>query len=126
MILRSFVSLPVFAIITLAIATPSIAGQATCGSTPPGWTATQPDSMRALNTVAVHGDSDSESLTWNGAPATHEQIRQYVEITKMLKPVPTLLLSVSPSADCDEVRRLRRMIDQTLTCENGQCVERGS
>ena len=126
MTLRSLLGLPVLAICTLAPAAPLAAGQAPCGSPPFGWETTQPDSTRVFNTVGVHGKGDNVRLSWNGAAVTPEQVREYVELTKELKPVPTLLLTVAPSAECGEVRRLRQMIDKTLACENGQCVERGS
>lgn len=126
MTLRSLLGLPVLAICTLAPAAPLKPGQATCGSPPSGWQTTQSDSTRVFNTVGVHGEGDRVRLSWNGAPVTPEQVREYVKITKELNPSPTLILSVAPSAECGEVRRLRQMIDQTLACEDGQCVERGS
>lgn len=126
MTLRSRSGISVLAFCTMAPAAPLTAGHVACGSPPPGWETSQQDGTRAFNTITVHGGSDSLRLSWNGAPVTRKQVREYLEIAKALRPVPTLVLSVEPAAECSEVRRLRQMIDRTLKCENGQCVERGS
>jgi len=52
-----------------------------------------------------------------------QQVREYVELTKTIPPVPTLLLVVSPAADCAEINMFRQMVNEILDCELGQCVE---
>jgi hypothetical protein len=117
-----------FSLLALAALTPAAAstGRSTiCGSPPTGWKTSQPNKTQVVNTVAIRKEKGTV-LTWNGASVTPRQLREYVQITKSMNPSPTLLLIVSPSAECGEVRRLREMIQETLRCENGQCVEIGA
>ena len=100
----------------------------TCGAPPSGWKTFRPDATQVVNAVAIQGQhegarADAPRLTWNGTSVTREQVREYVGITKTMNPVPTLLLIVSPSADCAQVSMFRNMIGDTLDCETGQCVE---
>lgn len=131
MTLRAFLAVSALAFAALAPAAAATAGSATCGSPPAGWKTSPPASTQVVNTVAVRGKATVPSArhllpTWNGASVTPDQVREYVRVTTLMKPVPTLLLVVSPSADCGEVGRLRKMIDETLDCGKGQCVELGS
>ena len=120
MVLRTLLGFSSLAIAALTPAAASAPRSATCGSPPAGWKTSQPDKTQVVNTVAIQKGT---VLTWNGAPVTPKQLREYVQIIDTLKPSPTLLLIVSPSADCGRVRRLRQMIQETLECESGQCVE---
>ena len=117
MMMRLRVLSGIFALV--ASASPALA--ATCGGAPSGWKTSRPHGQ-VINTLAI---DDAKPATWNGSPVTREQVRQYVGLTKELNPVPTLLLVVSPAADCAEVRTFRQMIDTTLDCKAGQCVEVG-
>ena len=67
--------------------------------------------------------SRSSLPTWNGGTISAGQLHQYVSITKQMKPVPTLLLIVSPNADCEEVQFVRHLVDGILDCGTDQCVE---
>ena len=124
LILRTLLGISTFAL----AASDSLALPGTCGPPPSGWGTSQPDATQVVNAVALQGQpggarADVPRVTWNGSSVTQEQVREYVGITKTMNPVPTLLLVVSPSADCAEVRMFRQMIDETLNCESGQCVE---
>ena len=124
MILRTLLGVLTF---TLA-ASASLAIPATCGAPPSGWKTSRSDATQVVNALAIQGQpggarAEAPRLTWNGSSVTQEQVREYVGITKTMNPVPTLLLIVSPSADCAQVSLFRRMIDETLDCESGQCVE---
>lgn len=123
MVVRALLGFSLFAIATLTPAAASAPRSTTCGSPPAGWKTSQPGDTQVVNTVAIQKGT---VLTWNGAPVTPKQLREYVQIIDTLKPSPTLLLIVSPSADCGGVRRLRQMIKETLGCERGQCVEVGA
>ena len=123
-ILRTLLGISTFALV--ASASPALPG--TCGAPPSGWKTSRPDATQVVNAVAIQGQpegarADAPRLTWNGTSVTQEQVREYVGITKTMNPVPTLLLIVSPSADCAQVSMFRHMIDETLDCESGQCVE---
>lgn len=125
MVLSTHLGFSLLALAALTPAAASTASSATCGSPPAGWKTSQPNKTEVVNTIAIQKEKDTV-LTWNGASVTPKQVREYVQITKSLQPSPTLLLIVSPSADCAEVRRLRQMIQETLRCESGQCVEIGA
>lgn len=117
-----------FSLLALAAVTPAAASTArssTCGSTPVEWKAARPPKAQVVNTVAI-SQGEGPVLTWNGSSVTPKQLQEYVQIVRVLKPSPTLVLVVSPSADCGEVRRLRQMIQETLKCDSGQCVEVGA
>lgn len=117
-----------FSLLALAALTPaaaSTARSANCGSPPADWKASRPDKAQVVNTVAI-SKGEGRVLTWNGSSVTPKQLREYFQIVKALNPSPTLVLVVSPSADCGEVRRLRQMIQETLGCNGGQCVEVGA
>jgi len=125
MILRTRLSYSLLALAALTPAAASTARSTSCGSPSAGWKTSQPNKTQAVNTVAIQNKKGTV-LTWNGASVTAKQLREYVQITKTLRPSPTLVLIVTPSADCGEVRRLRQMIQETLRCESGQCVEVGA
>ena len=124
MILRKLLGISTLAL--AASASTALAG--TCGAPPSGWKTSRPDATQVVNVLAIHRQpegarADAPNLTWNGSPVTQEQVREYVGITRTMNPAPTLLLIVSPSSDCAQVNVLRHMIDETLNCESGQCVE---
>jgi hypothetical protein len=121
-ILQSFLAIS----LTVLAASPALS--ATCGPPPFGWGTTRPDATIIKNTVTIPARSGparavQASPTWNGSPVTPQQVREYVELTKSIPPVPTLLLVVSPAADCAEINMFRQMVNEILDCELGQCVE---
>ena len=115
--------------ISLTLITPAFADPApTCGSPPTGWETLRPDRSQVVNTIILHQKASHPHPrvflpTWNGAPVTPEQVREYVRLTVQMKPTPTLLLVVSPFADCEQVALFRQIIDETLNCETDQCIE---
>ena len=124
MILRSLG----FSLLALAAFTPTAASTAratTCSSPPAKWKASRPNKSVVVNTVSV-SQGAGPVLTWNGSSVTRKQLREYFQIIEALNPSPKLVLVISPSADCGEVRKLRQMIQETLRCDSGQCVEVGA
>ena len=103
-------------------------GAQACANPPSGWITSRPDKSQVVNTIVIYdkvrGPRVRSSLpTWNGSAVTAGQLHEYVGITKLMKPVPTLLLIVSPRADCEEVRFVRKIVDDALDCGTDQCVE---
>lgn len=99
-----------------------------CPASPAGWSASRPDKSEVVNTIVIHAKAPGlmtrASLpTWNGGVVNAGQLQQYVSITKQMNPVPTLLLVVSPHADCDEVKFVRKIVDDALDCGTDRCVE---
>ncbi len=123
-ILRTLAGISTFAF--AASASPAVS--ATCGAPLSGWKTARPAAAQVVNTVSLLGHSRGANahathLTWNGSSASPEQVRVYLGLVRLMNPVPTLVLVVSPSVDCAEVSAFRQMIDETLDCETGQCVE---
>lgn len=96
-------------------------GARTCGVLAPGWAATRSDRARAVNSLAIDGSQDKP--TWNGAPVTPDDVREYLNLTSQMSPQPVFVLVVGPHADCSEVAVYRRMATDILKCGNGLCVE---
>ena len=99
-----------------------------CAGPPSGWVTSRPDKSQVVNTIVIYdkvsGPMARSSLpTWNGSVVTAGQLHEYVGITKQMRPVPTLLLIVSPRADCEEVRFVRKIVDDAMDCGTDQCVE---
>ena len=118
----------VFAALTAFPAVSSAALSNSCAAPPAGWTTSRPDKSQVVNTIVIHDKAPSpmtrSSLpTWNGAAVTAGQIHEYVGVTKQMNPVPTLLLVVSPHADCEQVKGVRKIVDDALDCGTDQCVE---
>ena len=94
-----------------------------CGPPLQGW-ATQRDQSRIVNTFTLHPSiGGTLPATWNGTPVQPEHVREYLNLFPGMKPAPTLLLVVSPQADCSQVRLYRQMVEDVLDCGGGQCVE---
>lgn len=113
---------------SIASPAPLTIGTPNCGPPLQEWTTTRTDRAKAVNTLVIHGKKPfsvigRSSVTWNGASVTSEQVRKYVGVTKAMSPVPSLLLVVSPGADCTEVQLYRQIIDDALDCGSDQCVE---
>ena len=51
--------------------------------------------------------TQNNSILWNGAPVNQVQLRQYLDITQQLNPIPELHLQPEPNARYD-------MVDQVL------------
>ena len=99
-----------------------------CAGPPSGWVTSRPDKSQVVNTIVIYdkvsGPMARSSLpTWNGSNVHAGQLREYVTITKQMTPVPTLLLIVSPHADCEEVQFVRKLVGNVLDCGTDQCVE---
>ena len=118
-----------------------------CGPIPPGWQSARDDLSRPVNVLIlydkppepyptiriVNGKPTQPQPTtpeppqlpsWNGAPVTPEQVREYLGVTtKMTPPGPVFLLTVFPHADCTEVEQYRRMVKEILGCSAGECAE---
>jgi biopolymer transport protein ExbD len=54
-----------------------------------------PPIQPTFNTVVV---SPSNQILWNGSPVTEEQLRQYLDTTQQMDPVPELHLQPDPQA----------------------------
>ena len=54
-----------------------------------------PPIQPTFNTVVV---SPSNQILWNGSPVTPEQLRQYLDTTQQMDPVPELHLQPDPQA----------------------------
>ena len=95
-----------------------------CGPPLQGW-ATSRDQSRIVNTLTLHPSiGGTLPATWNGTPVQPEHVREYLNLfPSMRKPAPTLLLVVSPQADCSQVQMYRKMVEDVLDCGGGQCVE---
>jgi len=55
----------------------------------------QPPIQPTFNTVVV---TPSDQILWNGSPVTEEQLRQYLDTTQQMDPVPELHLQPDPQA----------------------------
>lgn len=76
--------------------------------------ATQP-----TNTVQLDGNS----LLWNGEETSEATIQEYLRITKKMNPQPLLILSYSAHTPRKRVHRIRLLIDETIQCKPGKCLE---
>jgi len=57
---------------------------------------TPPPPIQPLkNTVGI---SAQDQITWNGSPITQDQLRQYLEVTQQMNPVPELHLQPDATA----------------------------
>jgi len=54
-----------------------------------------PPIQPTFNTVVV---TPSDQILWNGSPVTEEQLRQYLDTTQQMDPVPELHLQPDPQA----------------------------
>ncbi|NJC05672.1 DNA-binding CsgD family transcriptional regulator [Sphingomonas kaistensis] len=66
---------------------------------------------------------DGTSLTWNGAPITEDQLRQYLDITTQMSPQPVLVFSYSPETKSARVETVRSVIEGVLQCTPRNCRE---
>ena len=55
------------------------------------------------NTVTVTAQGQ---ITWNGAPVTEEQLRQYLDVTQQMNPIPELHLQPDATARYEIVDRV--------------------
>lgn len=92
-----------------------------CGPTLPGWRSARTDPSPSNVLIIQRGRAPA----WNGSPVNAEQVREYLGLTKAIKPVAPFILVVTPNPDCDEVRLYRDLADGVLDCDSGQCVEVG-
>ena len=123
--------LTLLAVYGVVLASGSSAAQpsaAACPGPPQGWSTSRPDRSQVVNTIVVYNKARGAMVrsslpTWNGSPVHAGQLREYVGITKQMTPVPTLLLIVSPHADCDELQFVRKLVGDVLDCGTDQCVE---
>ena len=72
--------------------------------------------------AAAPGDTNrlvigpQNSLTWNGAPIDPVRLRQYLDLTAMMRPRPVLATRLDPAADPALVGAVHDAIDRALTC----------
>lgn len=118
------------ALLAALVAVPAVspAAPASCAAPSAGWMTSRPDKSEVVNTIVIHNKAPGPMVrsslpTWNGAVVNAGQIHEYVSITKQMNPVPTLLLVVSPHADCEEVKVVRKIVDDALDCGTDRCVE---
>jgi biopolymer transport protein ExbD len=62
-----------------------------------------PPILPVKNTVVV---SAQGQILWNGTPVTEEQLRQYLEVTQQLNPIPELHLQPDSTARYELVDRV--------------------
>lgn len=65
------------------------------------------------NRVVVGG----ASVTWNGTPVDPITLRQYLDLTTTIRPVPVLITRVEPGASPAIVNRVREVIAGALKCQ---------
>jgi len=73
-----------------------------------------PPIQPTFNTVVV---SPSNQILWNGSPVTPEQLRQYLDTTQQMDPVPELHLQPDPQARYE-------LVDQVLAIAKKANVEK--
>jgi biopolymer transport protein ExbD len=65
----------------------------------------------------VVGINAQDQITWNGAPVTADQLRQYLEITQQMNPIPELHLQPDATARYE-------VVDQVLAITKKAHVEK--
>jgi biopolymer transport protein ExbD len=73
-----------------------------------------PPIQPTFNTVVV---TPSDQILWNGSPVTPEQLRQYLDTTQQMDPVPELHLQPDPQARYE-------LVDQVLAIAKKANVEK--
>jgi len=73
-----------------------------------------PPIQPTFNTVVV---TPSDQILWNGSPVTQEQLRQYLDTTQQMDPVPELHLQPDPQARYE-------LVDQVLAIAKKANVEK--
>jgi hypothetical protein len=61
------------------------------------------------------------SLRWNGAAVDLVTLRQYLDITANMDPLPFAELVIRRNTDCDLIARVRATIEASLPCETPHC-----
>ena len=62
---------------------------------------------------------NARGVMWNSAPVDPITLRQYLDLTSTIRPVPTLITQVEPDANPTVVERVREVIRRSLACEPG-------
>ena len=71
------------------------------------------------NTAGLGADGQYD---WNGEPVPFDTLRQYLEVTTTMSPVPPLTLRVAPEDNCNRVREVVNMIEEVVDCSGGTCA----
>lgn len=64
-----------------------------------------------------------DELRWNGVTITETQLQSYLRETRAAPTLPFTIFDADPVSDCATVRRIRQLIDASLTCNRGRCGE---
>ncbi len=70
------------------------------------------------NRITLQAD---DQYGWNEGPIAFETLRQYLEITATMVPPPMLVVGLGPDDNCERVRQLVNMIEETVDCRGGTC-----
>ncbi|QTH19822.1 hypothetical protein HRJ34_15775 [Rhizorhabdus wittichii] len=74
--------------------------------------------------IAVKIAVDAQgTLTWNRAKVDEARISHYLGIARTLFPQPFVILSPAPDAPCDQVQKIRALMDANYCGEGWRCGE---
>jgi hypothetical protein len=67
--------------------------------------------------------SARNELHWNGVAITETQLQSYLREIRGAVTHPFTIFDPDPASDCAMVRRIRELIDTSLSCNRGRCGE---
>jgi hypothetical protein len=63
-------------------------------------------------------------IAWNGSPIDRRTLDSYLIAVTKMKPIPVTEISFSHGAPCEEIRAVRKMMENRLDCERShKCVQ---
>ena len=77
-------------------------------------------SHRPVNVISA---AEQSTVLWNGTRVTEAQLRTYLGLVKSMPAGNLTVLAADPRADCAFADRIRRMINDVLSCTEESCGE---
>lgn len=90
---------------------------AACATPLPDW-GTEKDGIGHLVPLRPVYLATDGSVLWNKEAISDSQLRTHMNEASGLRPVPQIILEVSPSASCERVREVRAIMDSAPICKD--------
>ena len=96
----------------------------TCSGRIPHWTISKTvptgTQLNPQNLIEIYADG---RLEWNGTEVSEDQVREYLTLIPRMSSANVTVLKANPAVNCAVIQRLRKTMDETLTCSAAKCVE---
>ena len=94
-----------------------------CGRPLAGWVGSATTSDPVKNVLAL---DDHGAIVWNGMKQSKHNATEFLKFAAHLSPKPVLILRYTDRVPCDQVARMRVLINRTYGCASGKVCYEGS